>query len=101
MSSLYNIIRRPIATEKSSAGEAQGKYTFEVATDANKHQIRFAVEKLFGVKVSAVNTANNPGKQKRFGRTLGRRASWKRATVTLKAGERIELFAAAAEPTDE
>ena len=87
----YDIIRRPIITEKSMRVETdrQGneikKYTFEVPKTVNKLEIKYAVEEVFGVKVAKVNTMNYEGKLKRMGRTEGRRASWKKAIVTLKA----------------
>ena len=95
----YDIIRRPIITEKSMRVETdrQGneikKYTFEVPKTVNKLEIKYAVEEVFGVKVAKVNTMNYEGKLKRMGRTEGRRASWKKAIVTLKADSKsIEFF---------
>lgn len=70
----------------------QGKYTFRVPLAATKIQIRQAVEQIFKVKVQAVNTMRYEGKLKRMGRTQGRRSDWKKAVVTLKPGEAIELF---------
>ena len=83
---------RPIVTEKSTALMEQGKYTFRVPLAATKIQIRQAVEQIFKVKVQAVNTMRYEGKLKRMGRTQGRRSDWKKAVVTLKPGEAIELF---------
>ena len=77
------IIVRPIVTEKSSSGVAQGKYTFEVAKKATKVQIAQAVEKLFSVKVLNVNTITVKGKEKRVGATVGFRPDWKKAIVTI------------------
>ena len=89
---IYEVIRRPLITEKSTLLQGVGKYTFEVAIDANKQQIREAVEKAFNVKVDAVNTVTMKGKIKRMGRNLGRTKDWKKAVVTLKSGEKIEFF---------
>ncbi len=89
----YKIIRRPIVTEKSSnLKDENDQVVFEVSLEANKCEIRKAVEKLFKVKVLAVNTQNRMGKRKRVGRTVGRRKNWKRAIVTLKEGDRIDFF---------
>lgn len=87
-----DILIRPIVTEKSTALMEQGKYTFRVPLAATKIQIRQAVEQIFKVKVRAVNTMRYEGKLKRMGRTQGRRSDWKKAVVTLKPGEAIELF---------
>lgn len=87
-----DILIRPIVTEKSTALMEQGKYTFRVPLAATKIQIRQAVEQIFKVKVQAVHTMRYEGKLKRMGRTQGRRSDWKKAVVTLKPGEAIELF---------
>ena len=87
-----DILIRPIVTEKSTALMEQGKYTFRVPLAATKIQIRQAVEQIFKVKVQALNTMRYEGKLKRMGRTQGRRSDWKKAVVTLKPGEAIELF---------
>jgi len=87
-----DILIRPIITEKSTALMEEGKYTFRVPLTATKIQIRQAVEEVFKVKVQAVNTIRYEGKLKRLGRTQGRRSDWKKAIVTLKPGESIELF---------
>lgn len=87
-----DILIRPIVTEKSTALMEQGKYTFRVPLAATKIQIRQAVEQIFKVKVQAVNTMRYEGKLKCMGRTQGRRSDWKKAVVTLKPGEAIELF---------
>ena len=94
MKTAYDIIKRPIITEKSMAATAEKKYTFEVAKDANKIEIAKAVEEIFGVKVAKVNTLNVQGKIKRTGRyPAGRTASWKKAMVTLTADSKtIEFF---------
>ena len=90
----YDIIKRPVITEKSMALTQDRKYTFLVAKDANKIQIGKAVEEIFGVKVAKVNTINMDGKLKRTGRfPAGRRASYKKAIVTLTEDSKsIEIF---------
>jgi large subunit ribosomal protein L23 len=94
MKNLYQVIRRPLITEKStSLKETQGTVCFEVHRDATKPEIRKAVESLFGVKVADVRVANVHGKVKRQGRYVGRRPDWKKAFVVLKKGEKmIEFF---------
>ncbi|KGF09459.1 MAG: 50S ribosomal protein L23 [Negativicoccus succinicivorans] len=87
-----DILIKPIVTEKSTALMAEGKYTFKVPLNANKYQIRDAVEEIFNVKVAAVSTMRVEGKKKRMGRFEGKRSDWKKAIVTLKEGETIELF---------
>jgi large subunit ribosomal protein L23 len=89
-----DIIIQPVVSEKSYALLDQGVYTFIVRPDANKIQIRHAVEQVFGVRVVSVNTLNRQGKRKRSRRaaTFGRRPNTKRAIVTLAAGDRIDLF---------
>jgi len=89
---LYEILRRPLITEKNAVLQAGGKYAFEVAGEANKPQIKQAVEKAFKVKVTAVNVMTVPGKQRRVGRRQIMTPSWKKAIVTLKPGDKIELF---------
>ncbi len=89
----YDIIRRPIITEKSMSGIAEKKYTFEVAIGAGKVQIKQAIEEIFGVKVEKVNTQRINGKNKRVGANEGKRADWKKAIVTLtKDSKTIEFF---------
>ena len=89
----YDIIRRPILTEKSYGGIATKTYTFEVAKSANKVEIKKAVEEIFGVKVEKVTTATVKGKLKRQGRTQGYTPDWKKATVTLTDDSKsIEFF---------
>ena len=95
----HDIIRRPIISERSMEvifdreGNEIKKYTFEVPVSANKIEIKKAVEEVFGVKVAAVNTMRVMGKVKRMGRFEGRRASWKKAIVTLEKGSKtIEFF---------
>jgi large subunit ribosomal protein L23 len=93
MPTLHRTIVRPLITEKSSAAyQARAEYTFEVHVDASKPQIRSAIEQLFGVKVTGVWTSNQRGKEKRMGKTVGRRPNWKKAIVTLKEGDTIEIF---------
>ncbi len=88
----YDVLRRPIITEKNTLLVGLNKYTFEVAPDANKAQIREAVEKAFKVNVTKVNVIHVPGKMRRAGRRRGMTSSWKKAVVTLQPGDRIELF---------
>lgn len=89
----YDVIRKPLLTEKSTMQkEAANKYCFEVDTRANKADIKTAVEKLFKVKVEDVRTMQYLGKEKRVGRSIGKKADWKKAVVTLKEGMTIELF---------
>jgi large subunit ribosomal protein L23 len=94
MKNLYEVIRRPLITEKTTtARETQNAVCFEVHRDATKPEIKKAVESFFGVKVSAVRVANVHGKVKRQGRYAGRRPDWKKAYVVLKKGEKmIEFF---------
>ena len=89
---LYEVLRRPLITEKNAALQAQGKYAFEIAREATKHQVKQAVEKAFKVKVTAVNVMTVPGKTRRIGRREVLTPSWKKAFVTLKPGDKIELF---------
>ena len=89
----YDIIKRPIITEQSMAETEAKKYTFEVAKDANKIEIRQAIEAIFDVTVVKVNTLNVKSKPKRVRYQLGRTRTWKKAMVTLKEGDTIELFA--------
>ena len=94
MMTAYDIVIRPIITERAMAGAADKKYVFEVAKSAGKVEIKKAVEEIFGVKVAKVNTLNMQGKEKRMGmRPAGRRPSWKKAMVTLTADSKpIEFF---------
>ena len=89
-----DILIKPLVTEKTTALMEERKYTFRVPLAATKVEIRQAVEQIFKVKVQAVNTMRYEGKMKRLGRTQGRRSDWKKAVVTLKPGETIELFEA-------
>ena len=90
---LTDVIRRPLITEKTTVmREAGSTMVFEVAKDANKIDIRRAIEKLLGTKVVEVRTSITRGKLKRQGRYVGRRSDWKKAYVTLKAGEKLPDF---------
>jgi large subunit ribosomal protein L23 len=90
----YDVIRRPLVTEKGVAKKDEERtLCFEVAQDANKTQVKSAVEKLFKVKVEEVRTANFEGKMRRRGRFVGYRSEWKKAYVRLKAGEKVPDFA--------
>ncbi len=89
----YDIIKRPIITEKSMSQAAEKKYSFEVPKDVNKIEIRKAIEEVFGVKVQKVNTMNVLGKVKRQGVHVGKRPDWKKAVVTLtQESKTIEFF---------
>jgi large subunit ribosomal protein L23 len=89
----FDIVIRPIITERSTEGLAEKKYTFEVAKKANKTEIKKAVESLFNVKVAKVNTISVRGKKKRMGRSEGYTSSWKKAIVTLTPDSKtIEFF---------
>lgn len=92
MRSVYEVLKKPVVSEKTMALQAENKYTFLVNPDANKIEIKHAVEKAFGVTVLAVSTMNIQGKLKRVGRFQGRTSAKKKAIVTLKAGDKIELF---------
>ena len=93
MPTKYEVVVRPVVTEKSSAAyQERGEYTFQVHPEASKPQIRLAIESLFGVKVTGVWTSNVRGKEKRMGRNVGRRPNWKKAIVTLREGDTIEIF---------
>ena len=89
---LYEVLRRPLVTEKSTVLQAEGKYAFEVAKDANKTQIKQAVEKAFNVGVTTVNVMTVHGRSRRVGRRFVPAHSWKKALVSLKPGDKIELF---------
>lgn len=89
----YDIIRRPIITEKATtAKESNNKITFAVDPRAGKNEIKKAVEEVFKVKVEKVNILNIKGKVKRIGRSEGKRPDWKKAIATLKKGDTIEVF---------
>ena len=95
MSRIYNprdVLLRPVVSEKSYGLLDEGKYTFVVAPDANKTQIKQAVEDVFRVKVTGVNTLNRQGKRRRTRFGWGKRVDTKRAIVTLAEGDRIDIF---------
>ena len=92
---LYDVLRRPLVTEKYTALQAEGKYAFEVDGEASKYQIKQAVEKAFKVDVIAVNVMTVPGKTRRLGRQLLPAHPWKKAIVTLKVGDKIDVFESA------
>lgn len=92
MPTLHRVIVRPVITEQTSlAYQEKGEYVFEVHPDANKQEIKQAIERLFGVKVAQVWTMNVRGKTRRVGTSIGRRPHWKKAIVTLKEGS-IDTF---------
>jgi large subunit ribosomal protein L23 len=91
---IHDVLRRPLVTEKGvAAKEANRTLCFEVHADANKTQVKAAVEKLFKVKVAEVRTATLEGKLRRRGRFTGYKPDWKKAYVKLKAGEKVPEFA--------
>ena len=93
MKTAQDIILKPVITEKSMDDLQTGKYTFKVAKDANKSEIKKAVEELFDVKVAKVNTINCNGRAKRVGRFYGKTPDWKKAIITLTEGSKaIEFF---------
>ncbi len=87
----YDVVRKPVVTEKATMASENGAVVFEVAIGSNKPQIKEAVEALFGVKVKAVNTTITKGKAKRFRGRLGKRADVKKAYVTLEEGNTIDV----------
>jgi large subunit ribosomal protein L23 len=89
---LYEVLRRPLITEKSTVLQAQNKYAFEIADKANKPMVRQAVEKAFKVKVTGVNVITMPSKTRRIGRRQVQTGPWKKAIVTLRPGDKIEFF---------
>jgi large subunit ribosomal protein L23 len=94
MAELHDILLRPIVTEKSSRLQAtENTYVFEVGETANKHEIKDAVEKVFGVHVTDVRTIRVRGKSKRFGRFSGKRSNWKKAFVKLADGDSLNFYA--------
>jgi large subunit ribosomal protein L23 len=93
MKTLYEVIKRPIISEKSTAlAELGNRYVFEVAPAANKQEIRDAVQRLFNVTVREIRTLIVHGKVKRAGRSETKRANWKKAIVTLGEGQKIDFF---------
>ena len=89
---LYEVLRRPLITEKSTELQAQNKYAFEIAEGANKPMIKQAVEKAFRVTVTGVNVVTMKGKARRVGRQIIQTRPWKKAIVTIQAGDKIEFF---------
>ncbi|HEY9609365.1 50S ribosomal protein L23 [Allocoleopsis sp.] len=89
---LADLVRRPIVTEKATLLLEQNKYVFEVIPKATKPEIKAAIESLFDVKVTSVNTLNPPRKKRRVGKFVGYKALYKRAIVTLSEGDSITLF---------
>ena len=95
MPTVYNIIRRPLITEKAlTTREVQGVLVFEVAPNASKTEVKQAVEQLFKVKVASIRTVSVVGKERRRGKFSGYLPDWKKAYVRLKAGEKVPDFAA-------
>ncbi len=95
MKSAYQIIRKPVITEKGlSAKENEGTLVFQVAAQATKTEVKEAVQRIFKVKVDSVRTANFVGKERRRGKFTGYRPDWKKAYVKLKAGEKMPEYAA-------
>jgi large subunit ribosomal protein L23 len=88
---MYDIVREPVVTEKSTLGSQHGQVTFRVPTCATKPQIKAAVETLFGVKVKGVNTVTLKGKKKHFKGVFGRRSDRKKAIITLEDGQTIDV----------
>ncbi|WP_338972816.1 50S ribosomal protein L23 [Spiroplasma endosymbiont of Panorpa germanica] len=89
---LTNVIKKPVLTEKSYIGHANGVYTFEVDRRSNKTQIKKTFEQIFQVKVESVRTMNYDGKEKRMGKFVGTTNNKKKAIITLKAGEKLDLL---------
>ena len=90
---LMTVLLGPHISEKTTRlGESHNQVVFKVRTDASKAEIKAAVETMFEVKVEGVQVANHGGKSKRFGRTMGRRSSWKKAYVSLAAGDNIDFL---------
>lgn len=92
--SVYDIIKEHVITEKSNIMMSEGKYTFRVAVDSNKIEIKKAVEQIYKAKVQSVNIMKMSGKKVRYGRYAGKKPDWKKAFVTLKKGEKIEELTA-------
>ena len=89
---IYEVLRRPLITEKSTLLKEHDRYAFEVDKKANKHQIKAAVEKAFKVNVVKVNVITVPGKMRRMGRRQIMTPAWKKAVVTLESDQKIEFF---------
>jgi large subunit ribosomal protein L23 len=95
MKSAYDVVRRPLITEKANIDkERRNTFHFEVPVIVDRQEIKEAIEKVFKVHVEDVRTMIVRGKEKRMGRFVGKRASWKKAIVTLKAGDTIDIFEA-------
>ncbi|MDR2156790.1 MAG: 50S ribosomal protein L23 [Clostridiales Family XIII bacterium] len=93
MRSPYDVILKPVISERSMADAQNRKYTFRVATNANKTEIKYALEEIFGVRIEKVNVMNYSGKLKRMGKNIGRRSASKKAIATLaKDSKEIEFF---------
>ena len=93
MRSIYSVIKKPLFTEKGSAlKESENKILVEVNMDANKLEIKQAMEEIFKVKVDKVATITSPGKWKRYGKSLGQRSDRKKAVITLKKGEKLDFI---------
>ncbi len=91
--SIYSVLKRPVNTEKTrDAHDVSNQYVFEVSPSANKIEIRQAVEEVFGVRVTDVRTINVRGKTRRFRRGIGKKPNWKKAIVTLRDGDIIDVF---------
>ncbi len=88
----YKILIKPIISEKATLGVSQGKYVFEVSSQANKVEIKKAINEVYGVEVIKVNIINNLGKKVRFGRRTGRQKDTRKAIITLKKGETINIY---------
>jgi len=89
---IYDVVKRPLITEKATVMKEQNRYAFEVTKEANKRQIREAVEAAFKVNVVKVNVMSMPGKMRRIGRRYVMTRSWKKAVVTLEPDQKIEFF---------
>ncbi len=91
--SIYSVLKRPVNTEKTrDAHDDANQYVFEVVPTANKVEIRQAIEEIFGVRVTQVRTINVRGKTRRFRRGIGKKPNWKKAIVTLRDGDVIDVF---------
>jgi large subunit ribosomal protein L23 len=91
--SIYDVIRAPLVNEKATLLSEQNKVSFRVSSDATKTDVKKAVEEVFKVKVKAVNVLNTTGKIKRFKGMVGKRSGFKKAIVTLEAGQKIDVMA--------
>ncbi len=90
---IYEVIKRPLVTEKTTIEkDAKNIIAFEIDTQANKIEVKEAVEKIFNVDVVDVKTINIAGKKKRIGKNVGKRSNWKKAYVTLKEGSKVDFF---------